>query len=84
MKKKYIDLEICLNCEFCQHRASSCFCKLNKKVVAFIFCNTKNIHVYFSSDESLISNIDENCPNKIEHFIKCSDKPFSCIKNINI
>lgn len=80
MKKKYIDLEICLNCEFCQHSASSCFCQLNKKVVAFMFKNTKNISVYFSSDESLISNLDENCPNQIEHFIKCSDKQFSYVK----
>lgn len=80
MKKQYINLKICLNCELCQHRVNSCFCKLNNNIIAFIFNNTKNIHTYFSSDKSLIKNIDENCPNKIEHFIKCSDTQFSYVK----
>ena len=77
MKKEYLDFSICLNCENCIKEYNTIKCKLNKLSIALawesgIYYN----YTMWNSEQSIIQNLDENCPNKIEHLVKCQKEKF--------
>lgn len=69
----YIDFRICLKCENCAYIGNSVICKLNKATLAYIInLSTFDKALIFSSNDSVVENIDEKCPEIIMHYIKCS------------
>lgn len=95
MKKNYIDFNICFDCEHCKKEGNTIKCDFNNILLASsinyfkqeFYTNVdssslKKVIPKFVQEkfDSLIENIDERCPRKLEHLIRYSNKKISVIK----
>jgi hypothetical protein len=73
--KNYIDFRICRQCKHYKIHFHEGICGLNGLPLNYFFGSNGVFGNVFSSHiQSEIERLDDNCPNKLEHYVKCTNE----------